>query len=117
MSFEDFAYNKIEENTFFVELLMSSQERIFLKALQDDPTDEALRAAYSDWLKENHRENGAKLIEEGYVPGMNRYAKYRSSTIQLASGAVWGGVLASGSVMSGSIASGQIGTFHVQSGS
>ncbi len=116
MSFEDFNYNKIEENTFFVELLMSSQERIFLKALQDDPNDEALRAAYSDWLKENHRENGAKLIEEGYVPGMNRYAKYRSSPMEVTSGAIRSGHFA-GVLYSGNISSGQITTFHVQSGS
>lgn len=74
---------------FFVEMLASPQERIFLNALWDNPKDEAALAAYGDWLEEQGRGEGAKLIRKKVIPGV------------LVS--MFGGMIGSGSIASGQI--------------
>ena len=91
---EKFNYVNQDQHIFLLEMLASSQEKIFLRALQDDPNDAALKDAYHDWLLEQGRDTSAKLIKEGFVPGKEKHQTFGY-----------------GAITSGAIASGQIGAY------
>lgn len=99
---------------FLMEMFATPTELGLLKALREDPRDEASKRAYIDFLRENGREGSADAIEkEHWIPTIGHvYPKMITAT----SGVVISGSLGSGSIGFGHIGSGQIGTFYFGSG-
>lgn len=87
------------DNAFLLELLQDYTERKFAAALRNCPNDETARAAYSDWLEEQGREESASLVRQGFTPGLG-----------------WTGRSKFSELVSGSINSGRIASFHIASG-
>lgn len=54
---------------FVLEALASPTERGLLTALRDNPTDQATRNAYIDYLEEQGRPTGVALLKNNFVPG------------------------------------------------
>lgn len=60
---------------FLFELLMSRQELSLLDELRRNPSDQATRMAYQDFLSEAGRDQSASLVGGGFVPGIPDYQK------------------------------------------
>lgn len=52
---------------FLLELLASTKERQLMNNLNDKRKDEAARAAYVDFLREEGREQSAELVEKNHL--------------------------------------------------
>lgn len=106
-----------------IEMFATPTELGLLKALRENPNDEASRRAYIDYLRDNGREGSADDIEkENWIPTIGHvYSGGYKRTMPVASGMICSGVgpisLAnSGEVGAGSIGSGRVGLFHFASG-
>ncbi len=99
---------------FLFELLMRRDELSLLADLRKNRDDVATKNAYIDYLRDDGREESAKLLEKDYVPTLGQ--KPRTYAQDNFSGSLGMGYLfASGALLSGSIGSGQIGP-HIGSG-
>lgn len=82
-----------------MEMMASKEEQALLFDLQKSPYDTSLRSVYADWLLDQGRERAARLVRDGYTPGVG-WTRY------MCSGAIcsgYGPALSSGVIFSGSI--------------
>ena len=97
---------------FLFELLMSRQELSLLDELRRNPSDQATRMAYQDFLSEAGRDQSASLVGGGFVPGTPDYGDMASAilTAPLRFGTSAGIVLSGRSYIpgSGAVGSGQL---------